>query len=123
MVPRGASDSVCVSNWLGRRPFVSAVGFSRRKRLAGPSQPRAKLLRRLQAGDAAFRLVTLAAAIAVLVLLGGAMIALATGAAPAFRAFGPSFLIDESWNPVTERFGSLAPIYGTLITSLIAMLI
>src|SRR5205823_11764581 len=32
-------------------------------------------------------------------------------------------LIEERWNPVTERFGALAPIYGTLITSLIAMLI
>src|SRR6185295_20063926 len=36
---------------------------------------------------------------------------------------GPSFLIDQHWNPVTEKFGALAPIYGTLVTSLIAMLI
>ena len=39
------------------------------------------------------------------------------------RAFGFNFLIDERWNPVTEKFGALAPIYGTLVTSFIAMLI
>ena len=37
--------------------------------------------------------------------------------------FGLGFLIDERWNPVTEKFGALAPIYGTLVTSFIAMLI
>ncbi len=35
----------------------------------------------------------------------------------------PGFLIDETWNPVTEKFGAIAPIYGTLVTSIIAMLI
>ena len=34
-----------------------------------------------------------------------------------------SFLINEVWNPVTEQFGAIAPIYGTIVTSLIAMLI
>src|SRR3954454_22776452 len=42
---------------------------------------------------------------------------------PALRAFGWNFIASQSWNPVTERFGALAPIYGTLVTSLIAMLI
>ena len=56
-------------------------------------------------------------------LLSGVIIALVIGAAPALGTFGFSFLFDESWNPVTERFGALAPIYGTLITSAIAMLI
>ena len=39
------------------------------------------------------------------------------------RTFGWGFLVGESWNPVTEQFGALAPIYGTLVTSLIAMAI
>jgi phosphate transport system permease protein len=39
------------------------------------------------------------------------------------RAFGLNFLVEERWNPVTEKFGALAPIYGTLVTSFIAMLI
>src|SRR5437762_12563570 len=42
---------------------------------------------------------------------------------PALSTFGVGFLITERWNPVTEQFGALAPIYGTIVTSLIAMLI
>ena len=85
--------------------------------------PSAPKLRRLLAWDAAFGAITWAAAAAVLALFAGVIAALIIGALPALRAFGLSFLIDESWNPVTERFGALAPIYGTVITSLIAMLI
>ena len=40
-----------------------------------------------------------------------------------FRKFGFGFIVSQHWNPVTEKFGALAPIYGTLVTSLIAMLI
>ena len=57
------------------------------------------------------------------VVLGGVIVALVYGALPAFRAFGLDFLTTQRWNPVTEKFGALAPIYGTLVTSLIAMLI
>jgi phosphate transport system permease protein len=45
------------------------------------------------------------------------------GSLPAIREFGFGFLISQRWNPVTENFGALAPIYGTLVTSFIAMLI
>src|SRR5262249_21794022 len=64
-----------------------------------------------------------AAALGVLALLGCIMLALLMGALPALQTFGANFLIEERWNPVTERFGALAPIYGTLLTSLIAMLV
>jgi phosphate transport system permease protein len=84
---------------------------------------RAKVLDRLRLGDAAFRQVTRAAAIGVLVLLSGVIVALIEGSIPALRAFGLGFLVTEKWNPVTEQFGALAPIYGTLVTSFIAMLI
>jgi phosphate transport system permease protein len=77
----------------------------------------------LRAFDTGFRLLTFAAAVVVLVLLAGIILSLIKGAAPALTAFGPHFLIDQSWNPVTEKFGALAPIYGTIITSLIAMVI
>jgi phosphate transport system permease protein len=50
-------------------------------------------------------------------------VALVEGSIPAFRAFGLGFLATERWNPVTEKFGALAPIYGTLVTSAIAILI
>jgi phosphate transport system permease protein len=84
---------------------------------------RAKALNRLRVGDTIFRALTRAAAIGVLVILGGVIISLIDGSLPAFRAFGFNFLVEERWNPVTERFGALAPIYGTLVTSFIAMLI
>jgi phosphate transport system permease protein len=84
---------------------------------------RAKVLSRLRRADRIFNYLTRAAAAGVLVLLSSIIIALLLGAMPALRSFGLNFLVEESWNPVTERFGALAPIYGTLVTSLIAMLI
>jgi phosphate transport system permease protein len=84
---------------------------------------RAKALNRLRVGDIIFRAVTRAAAIGVLVILGGVIISLIDGSLLAFRAFGLNFLVEERWNPVTEKFGAIAPIYGTLVTSFIAMLI
>jgi len=73
--------------------------------------------------DWAFRGVTRFFAVAVLVLVAAILAALAVGAWPALDRFGPGFLISSEWNPVTERFGALVPIVGTLVTSLIAMLI
>jgi phosphate transport system permease protein len=73
--------------------------------------------------DAAFRSATQLFAWGVLVLLGGVVVALAAGAVPAFRAFGWGFLTSDAWNPVTEKFGALPAIYGTLVSSAIAMLI
>ena len=73
--------------------------------------------------DAAFRGATQFFAVGVLALLGGIIIALAVGAAPAFEKFGWRFLTSQAWNPVTENFGALPTIYGTLVTSFIAMLI
>ena len=84
---------------------------------------RSKVLDRLRLGDTIFRNLTRAAALLVLVILGGTIFALIAGSWPALRAFGIGFLFDESWNPVTERFGAIAPIYGTLVTSIIAMFI
>src|SRR5579862_4737424 len=84
---------------------------------------RSKALGRLQLGDAVFRHLTRAAAFGVLIILSGVIFSLVVGSWPAIREFGPGFLVSQRWNPVTEKFGALAPIYGTLVTSLIAMLI
>jgi phosphate transport system permease protein len=84
---------------------------------------RAKVLGRLRFGDGAFRHLTRTAAVLVLVILSGVIIALINGSLPALQAFGFDFLLEERWNPVTEKFGALAAIYGTLVTSFIAMLI
>jgi phosphate transport system permease protein len=94
---------------------VSAeIAIGRKRRAAG---------RHGAFGDAAFKTLTLAFAVLVLVVLAGVIASLVLGAAPALEHFGFNFLITEAWNPVTEKFGALAPVYGTLVTSAIAMLI
>jgi phosphate transport system permease protein len=60
-------------------------------------------------------------ALLVLILLLGVMISLVVGAFPALQAFGISFVWTEVWNPVKDQYGAMAPLYGTLVTSIIAM--
>ncbi len=84
---------------------------------------RAKVLDRLRIGDVAFRHLTRAAAIFVLILLGAVIVSLIDGSIPALSTFGLDFLTSQSWNPVTEKFGAAPAIYGTLVTSFIAMII
>jgi phosphate transport system permease protein len=84
---------------------------------------RASTVRRFGRGDARFRLLTLSAALLVVAIFLGVLGALIDGAWPAIKAFGLPFLWTEKWNPVTEKFGALAPIYGTVVTSFVAMLI
>jgi phosphate transport system permease protein len=79
--------------------------------------------RNIAIGDFLFRHLTFLFALLVLLILGGVIVALIDGAMPALRTFGFSFLFSDVWNPVTEKFGALAPIYGTLVTSTIAMLV
>ena len=83
---------------------------------------RARVLDRLRVGDNVFRLLTRSAAIGVLVLLGGVILSLVIGAVPALHEFGFDFITSSSWNPVTEKFGAVAAMYGTVMTSFIAML-
>jgi phosphate transport system permease protein len=70
-----------------------------------------------------FHGTTLAAALLVLVLLGGVAVSLVHGAWPAFARFKFAFLTREIWNPVTDDYGALGAIYGTLVTSVISMLL
>jgi phosphate transport system permease protein len=84
---------------------------------------RAKVLGRLRVGDVVFRHLTRAAALGVLLLLSGVIFSLVRGSIPALRTFGFGFFVSERWNPVTENFGALPAIYGTIVTSFIAMLI
>lgn len=74
-------------------------------------------------GDRIFYGITFCFALAVLIILGGIIVSLAQGSLPALRALGVSFFFTEAWNPVTVKFGALAPIYGTLVTSIIALLV
>ena len=84
---------------------------------------RARQIRRQRIADRLFRGTTRGFALGVLCLLGAVMVALAIGSIPAFRAYGLGFFTSSEWDPVKEVFGALPAIYGTLVTSLIAMLI
>jgi phosphate transport system permease protein len=105
-----------------RRPVVDVALQGGAVTVPGQAE-RARILQRLRLGDAGFRHLTRAAAIAVLIILSGIIVSLILGSWPALKAFGFSFLYTEVWNPVTKEFGALAPMYGTVVTSLIAMLI
>lgn len=62
-------------------------------------------------------------ALLVLASLGGIMISLVIGAMPSIRQFGFGFFTSANWDTVAGEYGALAPIYGTLVTSAIALLI
>jgi phosphate transport system permease protein len=90
---------------------------------AQAATPREKVLKGLARVDIVFRSLTFLAALAVLILLGGVILSLIIGSLPAFRTFGLGFLVNQVWNPVTENFGALAPIYGTIVTSILALIL
>ena len=73
--------------------------------------------------DRVFTLFTTGAAWLVLVLLGAAALSMAWGGRLAFQTFGAAFITSTNWDAVQGQFGALVPIYGTLVTSLIALLI
>jgi phosphate transport system permease protein len=91
--------------------------------LAEQVQSRAAALKKLSFRDKIFHWLTRLSAIGVLLLLSGVIIALLEGSMMALRAFGLGFLVEQHWNPVTDQFGAIAPIYGTILTSFIAMII
>ncbi|HEX5312313.1 phosphate ABC transporter permease PstC [Aquabacterium sp.] len=73
--------------------------------------------------DAVFAGLARAAALLTLALLLGIIGSLIVGAWPAIKTYGISFLWRTEWDPVQEQFGGLVMIYGTLMTSFIALLI
>ncbi len=73
--------------------------------------------------DALFRGATRFFAVFVLLLLAGIMVSLLIGAWPSIKTFGLGFMFSEEWNPVTDQFGGLNSIKGTLLSSFIALLI
>jgi phosphate transport system permease protein len=63
------------------------------------------------------------AGLLVLLILSAIILSLFWGGLPAFRAYGPEFLVNTDWDPVKQIFGAAVPIYGTLITSVLAILL
>lgn len=80
-------------------------------------------LKRQQWYDKVFRNLTWLSALVVFTVLVGLIGSLVIGSMPSIKAFGFNFIGTSDWNPVTEQFGALVPIIGTLITSFIAMII
>ncbi len=73
--------------------------------------------------DTVFAWLAHGAAWLTLALLAGIIVSLFVGAGPAIREYGLSFLWSTDWDPVQDKYGGLVMIYGTLMTSLIALLI
>jgi phosphate transport system permease protein len=73
--------------------------------------------------DRLFQLITAGAAWFVLILLGAIALSMAWGGRLAFQTFGFKFITSSDWDAVGGHFGALVPIYGTLVTSIIALII
>ena len=87
---------------------------------SGSGQPRSA---RKPWADTLFALLARASALLTLALLIGSIVSLIDGAMPAIREYGLSFLWRSEWDPVQDQYGGLVMIYGTLMTSFIALLI
>ncbi len=73
-------------------------------------------------GDAIFAGVALASGLFVLLLLGAIIVVLFLGGMKAFGAFGPGFLVSDDWDPVQDIYGAAVPIFGTVVTAVLALL-
>src|SRR5262245_25338737 len=74
-------------------------------------------------GDAVFRLLMLLVGLFVVSIVIAMVIALASDSMLSIRQFGFGFLRSTHWNPIKGEFGALPFIYGTIVSSLIALLI
>ena len=90
---------------------------------AAAGRPAPPPVRKSPWADPLFRWLTRFFAFLVFSLLAAILVSLVIGSMPAIRAFGPGFIFTPTWDPVKEQFGALIPIYGTLVTSAIAMII
>jgi phosphate transport system permease protein len=79
--------------------------------------------RSYQVGDAVFASLTRASGAFVLILLGSLILSLLIGGLPAFRKFGVGFLTSADWDPVQHVFGAAVSVYGTLTTSVVALIL
>ena len=80
-------------------------------------------MRKQRMQDFLFHKVTMLFALSVLVVLVGIIISLILESIPAFKTFGLHFIFSAEWDPVNDQYGALIPIIGTLVTSVIALLI
>jgi phosphate transport system permease protein len=93
------------------------------ERVAPPPLVGTSRQRRLISGDRVFEVIAYGAAALILLIAGVFVIALFIPALPAITTFGLGFFISRTWDPVRTQFGALPAIYGTLVTSAIALVI
>jgi phosphate transport system permease protein len=74
-------------------------------------------------GDLYFQRLTAACALVLPLIMIAIGLALVYYSIPALKKFGPGFFISQEWNPVTQQFGALSSIYGTLVSTFLAMLV
>jgi phosphate transport system permease protein len=74
-------------------------------------------------GDLILRVVLRAAALTLVLLVAAIVAAMLHSAWPAMRAFGWRFLASSTWDPVAEQFGAIPFVYGTILSSMLALLI
>jgi phosphate transport system permease protein len=93
------------------------------ERVAPPPLVGTSRQRRLVDGDRVFLAIAYGAATLILLIAGVFIIALFIPALPAITKFGLGFFVSRTWDPVRIQFGALPAIYGTLVTSAIALVI
>lgn len=81
------------------------------------------LITRLKVSDATFRVALSVAPVLYMLLIAALFTMLARGSGEAFVKFGFAFIVNSVWNPVTSQFGGLPFIYGTVVSSFLALLI
>ena len=96
---------------------MTAVGYD-------PAAPGAELERRgIRLGDVLLQSVAFAASVAATALLGLIVYQVVSDAWPAIEEFGLAFVWTEAWDPVKDSYGALTFVYGTVVTSAIALLL
>ena len=108
-------------------PGVGAVGASspdvaRHAPARAPKRPRSTA-ERAAFGDKIFKAIVAFSGYTVLISLVAAILSLIGGGSAAFRKFGWGFLTSTDWDPVAHKFGALVSIYGTVVTSALAILL
>jgi phosphate transport system permease protein len=89
---------------------------------AGPVRPAPGYWERLRGGDEAAYVITFMAAAGILAITGLLVLELYTNSSASRGKFGWSFLVTSTWDPVNDQFGALPFIYGTVVTSFLALL-
>ncbi len=90
---------------------------------AGPARPARSFVQRLRGGDEVAYLITFAAAASILLVTGLLVFELYINSGASRAKFGLSFLVTKTWDPVAGQYGAWPFIYGTVVTSALALFI